>query len=238
VPKPRLLRETLAVPPPPPLHRRAGEREQLIARHRYLCRRGARKFLRPGLERADLEQVAAIGLIKASDRYDVHATTPFEAFAWMMILGELGHHVRDHEHLIRLPRKLRALERLHANAWEQLSLELSREPRDAEIARAIGAAPAAIDDLRRLRASTQPLHIESDIPFESGPLELTERIWLDRALDSLSALERRIVVGLYWLELSRAELGRRLGLPAKTVARTQRAALQRLRQHGVPALAR
>jgi RNA polymerase sigma-B factor len=236
VTKPRILRESLAVPPPaPPARRGAADREQLIAGHRYLCRRGARKFLRPGLERADLEQVAAIGLIKASDRYDSRVATPFEAFAWLMILGELGHHVRDHEHLVRLPRKLRSLERRYARAWERLSFELSREPREAEIAKAIGAALPAVAELRCLRASTQPVHIDCDMRSDSP--DLTERIWLDRALESLPALERRIVVGLYWLELSRAELGRRLGLPAKTIARTQRAALQRLRQHGVPALA-
>ncbi len=37
----------------------------LIVGYQYLCRRGAKKFLRTGLERSDLEQVAAIGLIKA-----------------------------------------------------------------------------------------------------------------------------------------------------------------------------
>jgi RNA polymerase sigma-B factor len=242
VSQPALLRETPPVPPPPlPSQPRSPEREQLIARHRYLCSRGARKFLRPGLERADLEQVAAIGLIKASDRYDQQGPTPFEAFAWLMILGELGHHVRDHEHAIRLPRQLRALERRYAAAWERLSLEFAREPRDGEIARAIGAAPASVEELRRLRACAQPLRFDADIRADrrlarrgtgaDGSIELVDRILLCNALESLSTLERRIVVGLYWLELSRAELGRRLGLPAKTVARTQRGALHRLRLH-------
>jgi RNA polymerase sigma-B factor len=212
----------------------------LIARHRYLCCRGARKFLRPGLERADLEQVAAIGLIKASDRYDDRGRTPFEAFAWLMILGELGHHVRDHEHVIRLPRRLRTLERRYAAAWERLSLELAREPRDVEIACEIGAARVFVDELRRFRACAHPLRIDADIraderlPRSDAGVDVTSQlidlIWLRSALESLSALERRIVVGLYWLELSRAELGRRLSLPARTVARTQRGALQRLKQ--------
>jgi len=241
-----LLRETPLVPPAAPvLPIRCAEREQLIAQHCYLCRRGARKFLRPGLERADLEQVAAIGLIKACDRYNRQGPTPFEAFAWLMILGELGHYVRDHEHAIRLPRQLRALERRYAAAWERLSLELAREPQDAEIARELGAPRASVDELRRLRACAQPLRIDWDLrpraslaPLNAdadGSPDLVDRIWLGSALEKLSALERSIVIGLYWLELSRAELGRRLGLPAKTVARAQRGALQRLRQHAAPA---
>jgi len=40
-------------------------RNSLVAQYAYLCKRGARKFCRPGLDRAHLEQVAAIGLIKA-----------------------------------------------------------------------------------------------------------------------------------------------------------------------------
>ena len=67
----------------------------LVASFHHLCKRGAHKFWRSGLERNDLEQVAAIGLIKAARRYDPTMPTPFEAYAWLMIVGELMHHVRD-----------------------------------------------------------------------------------------------------------------------------------------------
>ncbi|HEY0799067.1 MAG TPA: sigma factor, partial [Candidatus Baltobacteraceae bacterium] len=103
-------------------------REQTITSYQYLCRRGARKFLRPGLERCDLEQVAAIGLIKAYDRYDVSLHTPFEAYAWLSIVSELMHHVRDAEGIVRLPRRLRGLERRYARAHEQLAMRLKRTP--------------------------------------------------------------------------------------------------------------
>ena len=54
-------------------------RNALVDAHWYLCRRGARKFYRGSVDRCDLEQVAAIGLIKACDRYDPSVATPFEA---------------------------------------------------------------------------------------------------------------------------------------------------------------
>jgi RNA polymerase sigma factor (sigma-70 family) len=77
------------------------DRERMILTYRYLCERGARKFLRPGLERGDLEQVAAIGLIKAYDRYNDSLPTPFEAYAWITITGELMNHLRSHTRAAR-----------------------------------------------------------------------------------------------------------------------------------------
>jgi RNA polymerase sigma factor (sigma-70 family) len=62
-------------------------RERIVAQYWYLCRRAARRFMRRGLDSADLEQVGAIGLIKAADRYDPLQKAPFEAYAWLLIVG-------------------------------------------------------------------------------------------------------------------------------------------------------
>lgn len=86
-----------------------ADREQMILSYHYLCKRGARKFLRSDVERGDLEQVAAIALIKACDRYDGSLPTPFEAYAWISIVGELMNHLRarkratQHVHSQTLP---------------------------------------------------------------------------------------------------------------------------------------
>ena len=63
--------ETVSVPLDP--HSSASRRlrrDELVTRHRHLCVRGARKFARSGIDRADLEQIAAVGLVKAASRYD------------------------------------------------------------------------------------------------------------------------------------------------------------------------
>jgi RNA polymerase sigma-B factor len=225
---------------PRPNRRAGGEREATILAHHYLCRRGARRFLRAGLEWDDLEQVAAIGLVKATDRYDPRAETPFEAFAWMMIVGELGHHVRDHEHLVRPPRDLRVLERRHARAWERLAQHLDREPRDAELCREIAVPMATVRELRVARGCAQPLNIDDPglVPdlertvsaLRKREASLDEVIVVREGLERLSSVERQVIHGIYWFDLSRSELGRRLGISAKVVERLQRRALDRLRR--------
>lgn len=224
---------------PRPRRRPRAAREATILAHRYLCRRGARRFLRAGLEWDDLEQVAAIGLVKATDRYDPGAQTPFEAFAWMMIVGELGHHVRDHEHLVRAPRDLRALERRHARAWERLAQRLDREPTDAELSSELRASLAVVRELRAVRACGQPVDIDdpsvapelerSADAARRGRLAHDDALTLRTAFARLPAAERRVLYAIYWLDLSRTETARRMDCTAKVVGRLQRNALARLR---------
>lgn len=70
------------------------ERERMILSHRHLCERGARAFSYHGAERGDLEQIAAIGLIKACDRYKSRIGASFETYAWFAIVSELLRHQR------------------------------------------------------------------------------------------------------------------------------------------------
>jgi RNA polymerase sigma-B factor len=214
------------------------ERERFIGSYDYLCRRGARKFVRSGIERSDLEQVAAIGLIKAADRYDVTMRTPFEAFAWIMIVGELMHHVRDYERLVRIPRRLLALERRYVAMTESLGASLGRAPTDRELAETLGVLPTMVAELRCARESNQPLCLDDPgaavarepLYAPRAGIELEDRLLLKMALASLSQLERRIVLGLYLLDMTQLELARQLGISPKRVSRLHGAALARMQR--------
>ena len=207
--------------------------DAVVAAFQHLCRRGARKFWRAGLERCDLEQVAAIGLIKAARRYDAALDTPFEAYAWLMIVGELMHHVRDHERVIRIPRRLAALERRYALAHETLLARHGREPHDAELADEIGVLVPVLAELRRTRECAVPARIEdegADAVPHSDALTLEERIMIDDAFCALSRTERRVVAGIYLLGLTQLEVSRRLGVSPKRVSRMHNAALVRMQR--------
>ncbi len=213
----------------------AGQRDpnDLIVAHHYLCRRGARKFLRPGVERCDLEQVAAIGLVKAARRYDAAVRTPFEAFAWLLIVGELMHYVRDHERPVRIPRGLRRLEARAQRARDACLARLGREPSDAELAGELGVFVGAIHDLRRAACSARPMpldEIDGAHVRPSQALSPEDRFLVDEAFAALGQLERRIIVGVYLLGLPQVELSRRLGIAPRRVSRLHHAALRRMQQ--------
>jgi len=210
--------------------------DALFAAHTYLCRRGARKFYRSGLERSDLEQVAAVGLVKAARRYDGALETPFEAYAWLTIVGELMHHVRDHERPIRLPRRLQTLERPYQRARERLMTALGREPSDGELGEELGVLAATVRELRRAVADLVPVEIDATggvDPALEDPVGLADRLALNSASAALTPLERAVVIGVYHLGLTQHEIALRLGLPPKRVSRLHRAALESLRSRYV-----
>lgn len=68
---------------------------------------------RTGHPKEDLEQLAAIGLIKASRRYDCHHTgrspNHFIAYARPYVNGEITHYLRDKGFLISVPGRWREL---------------------------------------------------------------------------------------------------------------------------------
>ena len=213
--------------------RSAENRERIVASHAYLCKRGARKFLRPGLERSDLEQVAAIGLLKALDRYDALLETPFEAYAWLFIVGELMHHVRDFERIVRAPRKLRSLERKLQSAYDELMAKTGCVPSDEALAQALGTSVRTIGELRecRARASTDSLETVRVAADEKQSVEvdaLLDRLLIEAALRSLNQTEQAIIVGVYAKGFSQLELAQRLGYSQRHVSRLHKVALQKM----------
>lgn len=209
-------------------------RETLIPQYGQLCVRAARKFLRPGLDRSDLQQTAAIGLLKACDRYDPSTSTPFEAFAWLFIIGELMHYVRDHERMVRPPRKLRKLEKQVHAAQEILTAEFAREPSTPELAVAVGVSAREIGDVYAYRNRAVAASLDTLHPHELGPATYTtdsadNALLVQHALAQLNATERQVVVALYAGGYSQLELAARFGYSRRHISRLHRRALKKMR---------
>lgn len=210
-----------------------SRRDDIVHRYQYLCRRGARKYSRAVDDRADFEQTAAVGLIKAVDRYKEETGTPFEAFAWIMIQGELSHYVRDAERMVRPPRRLLALERRWRDATEQLRADLGRDPTDLET-----TAYLQIDDVTMLELSEyrRRARIESldALPVDAAASayytidDEDDRITVEGALSTLTPLERSVVLETVGSDRSVAEIARRLGYSARHISRIRRAAIEKL----------
>lgn len=211
-----------------------ADRDATVMKYAYLCRRAARKFIRPGLDRQDLCQIGMVGLLKAYDRYDAALATPFEAFAWLFIIGELMHYVRDYERMVRPPRKLRALDKRAQAAFEELGCELGREPRRSDIAGRLGLSTREIDELYacRERAIAEPIDKLDSCETKSTIYTMDcseDRLSIDAALNELTPTERTIILGVYGSGFSQLEIAARLGYSRRHVSRLHRAALKKMR---------
>ena len=76
----------------------------------------ARRFGGRGEPLADLVQVAAIGLIKAVDRYEPARGVPFASYAIPTMVGEVKRNFRDAGEAARAPRPFQSVRRLSAAA--------------------------------------------------------------------------------------------------------------------------
>jgi RNA polymerase sigma-B factor len=177
-------------------------------------------------------------LIKAVMNYRPEMETPFQAYAWVMVVGELMHYVRDHERLVRAPRMLLTLEKRYAQAWERFTVTHQREPSTAELAAALGVTVETLAELRGLRrvehvplpepdSADGPERVDLLADSKAG-IELEERIALTLAVDELGERERTIVLGTYGAGLTQSELGERLGLSQSHVSKLLARALGKL----------
>jgi RNA polymerase sigma-B factor len=211
-------------------------RNRLVDAYHYLCLRGAKKFLRDTVERADLTQVGVIGLIKAADRYRADFGTPFEAYAWLMVVGELMHYVRDYEALVRIPRWMRSFDRSYREARSTLWQRNAREPSTRELAAEIGTSIEQVDEFRRMRSgihqSLEQLH-GSDFRSthcggRSGGVSLEERVSLEMAIKHLDERARTVVAGIFVHGLTQREIGERLGISQRHVSRILSGAMKKM----------
>ncbi len=82
-------------------------RDTLLESYLPLSKAVARKFSGRGVETEDLEQVAAMALLKALERFDPSRGFRFVTYAVPTITGDLRNHLRDRGGAMRMPRDMR-----------------------------------------------------------------------------------------------------------------------------------
>ena len=119
-------------------------RERLVARHLPLVRSLARRYANRGESLEDIEQVGAIGLLKAIDRFDLDREVSLATYATPNVVGEIKRHFRDKGWAIRVPRALQELNARMSATIDRLTSRLGHSPSIAEIAAELGATPEEV----------------------------------------------------------------------------------------------
>jgi RNA polymerase sigma-B factor len=221
-------------------------REALIERSMPLARSVALRYHRTSEPLEDLLQVAAVGLIKAVDRYDPRRGVAFSSFAVPTILGELRRHFRDRTWAVRVPRDLQELSLRIDAAVAELREALQRQPSVAEIGAAVTMSEESV--LEALQAGRAHHALSFDAPCGSGdpPPLLAEVVGADDAgferaetratmtalLVVLSARERDVLRLRFEDDMTQAEIGSAMGISQMQVSRLIRRSLVRLQAVG------
>ncbi|MGW0608914.1 RNA polymerase sigma factor SigF [Streptomyces sp. NPDC002788] len=194
----------------------------------------AGRFRSRGESLDDLRQVAALGLVKAVDRYDPERGSAFESYAVPTITGEIKRHFRDHMWTLHVPRRVQELRNRVRFACQELSQTVSgQRPTVAEIA---AHAKMSVEDVRAgLEAleSFTALSLDADLPGSEDGYSLGDALGsVDPALDTvvdreavrsrLAALperERAILYMRFFRDMTQSRIAEELGISQMHVSR-------------------
>jgi len=220
---------------------RGGARDALVRRFLPLARHLARRY-RNVEDPEDLEQVAALGLLKAIDRFDPDRGLAFSTFAVPTITGELKRHLRDRGWSVRVPRSVKDLAVRVERVSAVLVSELGRPPTVAELAARADAplehvveALAAAAARRAVSLDRPALGGDEVDAFRREVAIVDPRFAAMEDADQLRTLmrvlgerDRRILELKLREDRCQREIGEELGLSQMQVSRLIRRAVGRL----------
>jgi RNA polymerase sigma-B factor len=238
-----LLRTLAGMPADNP--RRAALRDRTIEAWLPLAQHLAHRYSGRGEPTDDLLQTAAVGLIKAVDKFDPDRGVDFAGYAIPTIIGELKRHFRDRTWDIRVPRRLQELRLAISEANSTLLQSLGRSPTVTDIAAHLKLTEEEIlEGLEGARAynavSLSTPTGDGERATELGDLlgsddnqyELAElRVALGPALATLDEREQKILTLRFYGNLTQSQIADHIGVSQMHVSRLLARALTKLRGH-------
>jgi len=190
----------------------------------------------------DLFQVGCIGLIKATDNFDLKQGVRFSTYAVPMIIGEMRRYLRDNNP-IRVSRSLRDLAYKTLQTKEMMTRNLRREPKLEEIAEQL---KLPVEDIVvALDAISAPISLFEPVYHDSGDQaavmdqisddkssdELwTEHLNIKQQTARLSPREQKIIDMRFFFGKTQMEVAEEIGISQAQVSRLEKAALKTLRR--------
>jgi RNA polymerase sigma-B factor len=221
----------------------ATAREELVNRHLPLVKSLARRYAGRGEALEDIEQVGAIGLIKAIDRYELSREVALTTYATPNVVGEIKRHFRDKGWAIRVPRALQELNGKMGPTIESLTSRLGRSPSIAEIAAEFETSPEQVLEAMEAGSAYAPVSLSAG-PTSEGELDPLETIGdvdeefertddrtsLEPALAALPDREQEILRMRFEEGLTQTQIAEKVGISQMHVSRLIRRSLERMRK--------
>ncbi|WP_442931454.1 SigB/SigF/SigG family RNA polymerase sigma factor [Micromonospora sp. NBC_00330] len=224
---------------------RAALRDRAIEAWLPLANHLARRYTGRGEPTGDLTQTAAMGLIKAVDKFDPSRGVDFAGYAIPTIVGEIKRHFRDRTWDIRVPRRLQELRLAISDANSALLQTLGRSPTVADIAAHLKLTEEEV--LEGLEGARAYNAVSLSTPVGDGErgTELGEmlggedaefahaelRVALGPALATLDEREQKILTLRFYGNQTQSEIADQIGVSQMHVSRLLARALVKLRAH-------
>ncbi|MGW2702699.1 SigB/SigF/SigG family RNA polymerase sigma factor [Streptomyces sp. NPDC001340] len=212
---------------------REAVRDELATQWLPMAHRIAGRFRDRGESTEDLRQVAALGLVKAIDRYDP-SRGAFESYAVPTITGEVKRHFRDRMWAVRVPRRVQELRNRVRLARRELTQHPGApEPTAADIAAHTGLTEDQVTEGMEALESFSTLSLDAELPTGDdshsladtlGAADTSYDVVVDReaakeGLRRLPERERAILYMRFFEDMTQSRIADRLGISQMHVSR-------------------
>lgn len=216
----------------------------LVEGYLPLSRAIARKFAGRGVETEDLEQVAAMALMKAIERFEPDRGLKFTTFATPTIAGEVRNYIRDKGSVMRISRDARSQLYRMQQVRDRLTQELQREPSVKELAAAMDMTydellslldQREMSEVQSLSAATSSdedaqLLEEKLGVSEQGYEQVEQSEWMQWVLRQLTPAEQQLMHLRFVERLGQRDCAKAMGVSQMQISRMERRMLARLRE--------
>ncbi|MFJ9038811.1 SigB/SigF/SigG family RNA polymerase sigma factor [Streptomyces sp. NPDC102406] len=221
--------------------------QELVEAWLPMAHRLATKFRNRGENLEDLKQVAAMGLVKAVDRYEP-SRGAFESYAVPTITGELRRHFRDHTWDVRVPRRVQDL-RNKVRAARRDVMNRPGHAGEASLEEIAAQAGLTVDEVRdgmEALESYRSLSLDAESGTadddgvslvdtlghtETGYDVITDREAAKEGLRALPERERTILYLRYFEDMTQAGIAEKVGISQMHVSRLISRSCARVRDH-------
>ena len=198
----------------------------------------AGRFSERGVDLSELYEIGTLGLVKAINTFDFSRECAFSTYAVPLIFGEIRRFLRD-DGMIKVSREEKRL-CAALNAERERRLVRGERASVFDLAKAVGISPE--DAARAMFAAVPVRSLDEAVFDDDGSLTLGQtlfdeeegdasfdRLALRFAIDSLTDVERKIIILRYFRDMSQARVAEVLGLTQVKVSREEKRILARLR---------
>lgn len=203
----------------------------------------ARRFASHGVELEDLQQVAAMALMKAIERFQPERGLKFTTFAAPTIAGEVRNYIRDKGPMIRMSRDARAQLYRMQQVQERLTQQWQREPSLREVADAMDVSydqllswldmrdSAEVASLNETISEDDERDLEARLGVSEGGYEQVEQQeWLQWVFRQVTPKEKLLLECRFIRRMGQRETAKALNVSQMQVSRMERRVLARLRE--------
>ena len=192
-------------------------------------------------EPEDLYQIGAIGLLKCIDKFDFSFDVKFSTYAVPMIMGEIKRFLRD-DGAVKVSRSIRELAYRARKVQEEFVIKEAREPTMTELSQLLNeekenvvVALESIKEVQSLNSVEKNVDTYRKVQWidqlrvPSEDEKILDSIFLQKALNSLSKIERQVIILRYYQDKTQMEVAQKIGISQVQVSRMEKRILLQLR---------